>query len=136
MDTMRNDKSLFLIRTSKYWHNQKARARAKGLTLTYGVEQVRTAVTLALANHGRCPYCTEKLTPANFTLDHLTPVSRGGSWELGNTIVCCMQCNQLKDNLDKDEFLRLCSLVSGWPAKVQADFWSRLKSGGGRFRRG
>lgn len=39
------------------------------------------------------------LRPNSLTIDHVVPLSRGGSNHLGNLAVCCYQCNQLKGNL-------------------------------------
>jgi len=43
-----------------------------------------------------CPYCCRALAPREKTLDHIIPVSRGGSHSLGNVRVCCRSCNSSK----------------------------------------
>jgi 5-methylcytosine-specific restriction endonuclease McrA len=46
-------------------------------------------------NH-MCQYCNSSRAE---TLDHIVPVSKGGSRGVQNTIPSCYQCNQEKDNI-------------------------------------
>jgi 5-methylcytosine-specific restriction endonuclease McrA len=55
----------------------------------------------------RCVYCAKRLTPDTATLDHVCPVSRGGTHAPGNLVIACHRCNQLKgDTLPLDFFTR------------------------------
>ena len=50
---------------------------------------------------GRCEYCScqttrVKDTPTEMTIDHIVPVSRGGSDEVGNLRLACRRCNEEK----------------------------------------
>jgi hypothetical protein len=47
---------------------------------------LRAVVTEALAAV-TCPYCGWTLTEANFSFDHHNPISRGGDFSIGNTLV-------------------------------------------------
>lgn len=60
----------------------------------------------------RCHYC--KLTvsrdvtqehPRHATLDHMTPVARGGSNADDNLVCACRRCNNVKGNMPYDAFL-------------------------------
>lgn len=58
---------------------------------------------------GRCFYCGEKfressppLRPA--TVDHKTPLSRGGRDQAPNLVAACRACNQKKGSLTLEEF--------------------------------
>lgn len=64
-----------------------------------------------------CQYCGKKQgdrTLPNFTkvdvsVDHITPVSKGGTDDLSNLVCCCVQCNSKKSNRDhlaKEPFRR------------------------------
>jgi 5-methylcytosine-specific restriction endonuclease McrA len=52
----------------------------------------------------RCVYCGTALGLENATLDHVTPLSRGGNHDPGNLVAACQACNQLKGSLMPYEF--------------------------------
>ena len=52
----------------------------------------------------RCVYCGSALGLENATLDHVIPLSRGGSHHPGNLVSACEPCNQLKGSLLPTEF--------------------------------
>lgn len=55
---------------------------------------------------GHCSYCGVKLRPfSTFSIDHATPVSKGGSNDLWNLVACCRSCNSIKGDRDV-EYLR------------------------------
>jgi 5-methylcytosine-specific restriction endonuclease McrA len=51
-----------------------------------------------LRDGNRCQYCGHKFTSSELSLDHVIPLSRGGtsSWE--NVICACLACNVKKGN--------------------------------------
>jgi 5-methylcytosine-specific restriction protein A len=61
---------------------------------------------------GICYHCEQKFSPAELTMDHLIPLSRGGTSSKKNIVVACKQCNSLKKNLTVAD-LRLRELKSG-----------------------
>jgi len=55
----------------------------------------------------RCVYCATPVTPETATLDHVFPLSRGGTCAPGNLVIACRPCNQMKgDSLPLDFFSR------------------------------
>jgi hypothetical protein len=46
----------------------------------------------------KCPGCGERLSWANFTIDHIKPHSRGGTTSLSNAALMCRSCNARKGN--------------------------------------
>ena len=52
----------------------------------------------------RCVYCSAILGLEITTLDHVFPLSRGGTHDPGNLVAACRQCNQLKGSLLPQEF--------------------------------
>ena len=52
----------------------------------------------------RCFYCRIPLGPHQVSLDHKTPLCRGGSKNVGNIVVSCYDCNMLKDKRAASEF--------------------------------
>lgn len=55
-------------------------------------EQVRKEV-----DSDFCFYCG-KYIKSDKTLDHIIPVSKGGKDEVSNLVICCHDCNTIKDN--------------------------------------
>ena len=47
----------------------------------------------------------------NYALDHIQPISRGGSCELDNLGITTYLANQAKTYMTEDEFVELCKKV-------------------------
>ena len=45
---------------------------------------------------GRCYYCEESFHPSDLSMDHKTPMIRGGKSTKGNLVPCCKTCNNEK----------------------------------------
>jgi 5-methylcytosine-specific restriction endonuclease McrA len=45
---------------------------------------------------GRCHYCEQNFPPEELTMDHKTPLSRGGTTSKGNVVAACKSCNNDK----------------------------------------
>lgn len=50
-----------------------------------------------------CAYCGSTVGP--FSIDHVTPVSRGGTHDFENLVVACRSCNSAKGNRPVHEFV-------------------------------
>jgi len=53
-------------------------------------------------NH-TCQYCYERFKPAELTLDHVIPISRGGWDGWDNVVVACRSCNNRKGDQTPEE---------------------------------
>ncbi|VAX30523.1 HNH endonuclease [hydrothermal vent metagenome] len=62
-----------LLRNSQWWKRRKSR--------------------------GLCHYCEAQFLPAELTMDHIVPISRGGKSNKGNTVPACKTCNNQKKYL-------------------------------------
>jgi hypothetical protein len=51
-----------------------------------------------LRDQGRCYICQKQVDRFNFELDHLLPISRGGSSDPSNLAVSCRFCNRSRGN--------------------------------------
>jgi 5-methylcytosine-specific restriction endonuclease McrA len=51
-----------------------------------------------------CYYCGKAISGRNKTVDHKTPISRGGTNKLDNLCMCCQSCNSKKNNKTEAEF--------------------------------
>jgi 5-methylcytosine-specific restriction endonuclease McrA len=46
----------------------------------------------------RCQYCGHKFTSSELSLDHVIPLSRGGTSSWDNVVCACLACNVKKGN--------------------------------------
>ena len=67
---------------------------------------------------GTCHYCGCKfIIGSQFfkpTLDHKTPLSKGGKNDIDNLVVCCIRCNMLKRTIDYDSFVFILSKMGDY----------------------
>ena len=70
----------------------------------YYTDPVRRLEILARDNR-RCTYCTIKVSEDDFVLDHLVPVSKGGTNRKTNLVTACASCNQRKGKEEPVDFL-------------------------------
>jgi 5-methylcytosine-specific restriction endonuclease McrA len=68
-----------------------------------------------LRDHGRCQLCGKKIRrelkhphPMSLTIDHIIPLSKGGTHEPKNVQIAHMICNSTKSDGSMHEQLRLC----------------------------
>lgn len=52
-----------------------------------------------------CTYCSKQLTRFTATLDHVTPVAKGGDNSADNLVTACLQCNSRKTARPLGDFL-------------------------------
>ena len=57
--------------------------------------------------HKPCKYCTMPST----SLDHIVPLSRGGTHEMGNLQLICVMCNTAKLDYPEEIFLHWITLL-------------------------
>lgn len=69
---------------------KKERERARELR--------RTQWWKARIASGVCHYCGRNVGPENLTLDHIIPISRGGTSTKGNCVPACKDCNSKKQS--------------------------------------
>ncbi|OSM05188.1 HNH endonuclease [Magnetofaba australis] len=77
-------------------HIERERRKAKELK--------RTAWWRNRKGRGQCYYCKRRFPPAELTLDHITPLVRGGRTSKANCAPACHECNQHKRNLPAEAF--------------------------------
>lgn len=52
-----------------------------------------------------CIYCDKILDNKNWTLEHITPLCKGGSHTMRNIAIACKSCNQDKGSMSFEEFM-------------------------------
>ena len=87
-----------------YEHNRRARKRENGGTFSFKElnEQFER-------QEGFCYYCGRLLYSSfdnDIHIDHMTPISRGGSNEISNIALSCATCNLKKHAKTAEEFLQ------------------------------
>jgi 5-methylcytosine-specific restriction endonuclease McrA len=70
-----------------------------------------------------CPYCGKRMAATDKSLDHITPVSKGGWHSVKNCVVCCLACNSRKRAMTPERWL--CRLE---PARAESvrRLWDRI----------
>jgi 5-methylcytosine-specific restriction endonuclease McrA len=72
-------------------------------------KETQTAIKKRLMSSRKrnCYYCGIVLSRKTATIDHIVPLSKGGSFALDNLALCCKPCNQSKGNMDCVEFMAI-----------------------------
>lgn len=60
-----------------------------------------------------CPYCRAPIDILNLSLDHRTPLRRGGGPELSNLQPICKRCNSAKGEFTHEEYLLIVAFMEG-----------------------
>lgn len=97
-----NNDGLKKIREQNRLRQQKYRERQQG------VLQLETVDTLSdpYFDKNYCVYCgTKESIVGELTIDHIIPISKGGSGTAENLVKACKSCNSKKTNKDLVEFL-------------------------------
>lgn len=80
--------------------NYKARKRGNG-----GTHTAKDLEEILLIQNGLCVYCKVEITKENRHIDHMTPISRGGSNARENLQILCRGCNLSKRARTHQEYL-------------------------------
>jgi len=92
--------------------SRRRRARLLGVTSTY--DEAVDREFLEATQKGRCAYCGKlEDEVGGFVVEHMTPVSRGGSDVLDNVVLACSGCNAVKSDKTPDEYITYISLLYG-----------------------
>ncbi len=71
---------------------------------------------------GVCHYCGQRFSPAELTMDHIVPVSRGGRSVKSNVVPCCKACNNRK------KYLLPSEMVTTMTPTLQEQFYRLIVS--------
>lgn len=63
----------------------------------------------------KCKYCEKLLTRFSATLDHIQPVSKGGTNAIDNLVTTCLHCNSRRSNRPVMEALKEIQYGTGGP---------------------
>ena len=74
----------------------------------------RSVMELIARHQYRCALTGRALTPADASLDHVIPISRGGPDRIENAQLVHRAVNRAKGALTNEEFVQLCREVVAW----------------------
>ena len=80
-------------------------ARRKGAEGRYTAADVKA---ILIRQNGLCVYCRCDISEC-YTVDHIVPLSRGGSNWVENIQLVCAPCNSSKNNRTHDEYIKVLS---------------------------
>jgi 5-methylcytosine-specific restriction endonuclease McrA len=80
----------------------RGRARVQGSACSYTLDELNA---LFIEQNGRCFYCGEVLVGTPH-IEHMIPISRGGSNYIENIVLSCPPCNLRKYTKTSEEFLQ------------------------------
>ena len=55
-------------------------------------------------DNGKCAYCGRHRNIKYMTIDHIIPISKGGTDDMSNLQCTCKACNNLKEDMFPSEF--------------------------------
>lgn len=64
------------------------------------------------AQEYRCALTSEPLTPENLAVDHIVPISEGGSFDADNSQLVTKSVNRAKHTMGQHQFIALCQQVA------------------------
>lgn len=91
-DKHQNEQGLEDLRAKGRERTQRYRERQK---------QLKIERNLKLEEKSRCQYCGNEATG----LDHIIPLTKGGTDTRDNVVPCCTECNRIKNNKSLVDFL-------------------------------
>ena len=86
----------------------------------------RTRYEVLRRDDHRCRYCGAAAPDVKLTIDHVVPVSLGGSDEPGNLVAACPDCNAGKaaSNPDAPLVADVSDKAIRWAARACRRWWS------------
>lgn len=67
----------------------------------------------------RCALTNQELTPDNFALDHIIPLSEGGDFSESNCQIVAAEVNRAKHTMSQDAFIEMCMRVAQHMGQVR-----------------
>lgn len=91
---------------------EKDKRRRERLQLQADNSLTKEALSELYSSAKKCPYCGVVMSDRSHSnlktaksLDHLVPLSKGGTHSLFNAVICCLSCNSKKGDLSYPEWI-------------------------------
>lgn len=101
-----------LFRAREYERLQRAK-EVRGALVSAGADGTLTAEVIMrlFAEAKHCCYCGQRMRSTDKSLDHMTPLKKGGKHSIYNALICCKSCNSAKGARSLGEWF--CPLYGG-----------------------
>lgn len=70
----------------------------------------------------KCAYCGRRRQFKHMTVDHIIPLSKGGTDDVDNLQCTCKMCNRLKDNMLPHEFTEFVRCILESSMRIERKF--------------
>ncbi len=97
----------------RYYYDEDFRKKKKNREITlrgrkrYGTRfynNRKNIIKYLIRNYGKkCQLCDRRLKTKEITVDHIVPVSKGGTHDIGNLQILCHTCHTWKDSPKKSD---------------------------------
>lgn len=104
--------------------NIRARSRALSVEADFTRDELRSLVYRAYA--APCRYCETVISRNTLVIDHILPISKGGTSNILNLQVICKTCNGVKGSLEEVHFIQLLDWLSTIPTALADNIRKRL----------
>lgn len=110
------------------WKNSLvSRSKKHGVECKVTLDELRE---LMYAFYGiPCKYCGKRMDIHTLVLDHIVPISKGGTSNIDNLQIICKTSNGMKGSLDEKQFKMLLDWLKTVPDEVAKDIRTRLARG-------
>lgn len=110
------------------WKNSLVnRSKKYGVECNITIDELRE---LLYAYYGTpCKYCGKRLDMNTIALDHIVPISKGGTSNIDNLQIICRTSNGMKGSLDENHFHLLLIWLETVPEELKKDVSVRLSRG-------
>lgn len=111
------------------WKNSLVnRSKKANVECNVTIDELRE---LMYNNYGTpCKYCGKKMDINNLVIDHIVPLSKGGTSNIDNLQIICKTSNSMKGSLDEKNFQLLLDWLSNdAPEELKIDLSIRLARG-------
>ena len=100
----------------------RAKGRSKSVSSTESKRRIFTTqerYEIYNRTEGHCGICGKFIPLGEYTIDHIIPLSKGGTNDLDNLQACCSFCNKAKDDSIGDEFFQRIQNIFLYQAQLK-----------------
>lgn len=110
------------------WKNSLVgRSKKYGVECNITVDELRELLYVYYGTP--CKYCGKRLDMNTMALDHVVPISKGGTSNIDNLQIICRTSNGMKGSLNEDNFQLLLDWLQTVSEELRKDISIRLARG-------